>query len=221
MTTAWDEYVAAAQRLDSVRRRAAAIAAEESNVQRAAREDLAAVRRRMALQQSRFAELASRYGVRAPALAPGDADGNAALVPGSGPTAVLTALHHARSTLDNADAELTAVDSPGVRAARLADRPAAVRNLVVYGAFALLVLVLQGILFAVASEESLPALAPICGLVLPLLAFGLGWLTVGLVYPPASRGGAIDRTPLVGAVVCLVAPVLLTCAGFGVFALLR
>jgi hypothetical protein len=219
--TAWDDYLGAAQRLDSVRRRAAAIVTEQSNVHRAARDELAGVSRRVALQQARFTDVAGRYGARPPALAPSDADVNAALVPGSGPTAVLAALQHARSTLDSADAELVAIDSTGVRAARLADRPAAVRNLVIYGAFALLVLILQGVLFVIASEESLPLLAPICGLVLPLLAFALGWLTVGLIYPPATRGGSVDRTPLVGAVVCLVAPVLLTCAGFGAFALLR
>lgn len=218
--TAWDDYLAAAQRLDSVRRQAAAAAEEQSTVRRTAREELDAVGRRVALQQARLAEVAGRYGVRLPDLAPDQAELTAALPLGAGPTEVVAALGHARSVLDSADAEIAAIDSPGVRAARLAGRPATVRNLVVYGAFALLVLVLQGVLFVIASDESLPLLAPVCGLVLPLLAFGLGWLTVGLVYPPAA-GGPVDRTPLLGALVCLVAPVLLTCAGFGALALLR
>jgi hypothetical protein len=122
--------------------------------------------------------------------------------------------------LDSADAELTAADTGRTGSRRFIDRPAVVRNLFVYGAFALVVLVLQTVLFVGAPEQSLPALAPICGLVLPLLAYGLGWLAVGVVYPPIA-GRKVDRTPLVGAVVCLVTPVLLTCAGFSAVTLLR
>lgn len=210
--TGWEDYLAAARRLDGVRRSAATVRAEQDEAMRAAREDLTGVRQRVTLQQARFAEIAGRHRVRLPSLSPADSDVNAALVPGSGPTAVLAALHHARSTLDTADAELTLLDGPGA-----AERSPAVRNLTVYGAFALLILVLQLILFVVTPEESLPLLAPICGLALPLLAFGLGWLAVGLVYPATP----VDRTPLVGAMVCLVVPVLLTCAGFGVFALVH
>jgi hypothetical protein len=221
--SAWEEYLAAAQRLDSVRREAAAAEAEQAGVRRAAAEELSSVRRRIELQRGRFAELSGRYALPSPDLAPpaGAPEADAALPPGAGPPEVLAALRQARSILDGADAELTAMDNPGTRTAWGSQRPAAIRNLAVYGAFALLVLVLQTVLFVVASEESLPLLAPVCGLVLPLLAFALGWITVGLVYPPAARGGAVERTPLVGAMVCLVAPVVLTCAGFGVLAMLR
>lgn len=219
--SAWEEYLAAAQRLDSVRRRAAAAAAEQSGVLRAATEELAGVQRRISLQQGRFGGIAGRYGMRPPDLAPDPAGIGIAVPPGSEPPAVLAALHSARSALDSADAELTGLESPGTRSAWGSQRPAAVRNLAVYGAFALLVLVLQAVLFIVASDESLPLLAPVCGLVLPLLAFALGWITVGLVYPAATSGSVVERTPLVGAVVCLVAPVVLTCAGFGVLVVLR
>lgn len=216
--SAWDEYVAAAQRLDATRRAAAAVAAEQTGMVRAAREELSAVRERLALQHARFTEAAARRSFRLPALVPTEAEMTVALLPG-GPSAVLAAMRHARSTLDSADAELTSADtSTGSR--RFIDRPAVVRNLFVYGAFAIVVLVLQTVLFVGAPEQSLPALAPICGLVLPLLAYGLGWLAVGIVYPPIA-GRKVDRTPLVGAVVCLVAPVLLTCAGFGAVTLLH
>ncbi len=216
--TAWAEYLAAAQELDGVRRAAAAAMAEQQAMLRTARDELGAVRRRLALQHGRFVDVGTRHGVRSPALAPTEPD-LAGGLGGSEPAAVLAALHHALSTLDSADAELTAADRPGGYG-RLADRPPAVRNLAVYGAFALIVLVLQVALFVVASEQWLPALAPVCGLGLPLLAFTLGWLTVGLVYPPADNA-RVDRTPLVGALVCLIAPVLLTCVGVGAFALMH
>jgi hypothetical protein len=218
-TGAWEDYLTAAQRLDATRRLAATAAAEQAGVRQAATDELAAARRRLALQQARLADVTARRRVRPPVLTPTEAEAAAELAPGSGPVAVLAALHHARSTLDAADAGLTDVDRPGA-AGRLAGRPPAVRNLPVYGGFALVALVLQAVLFAATSAESLPLVAPVCGLALPLLAFALGWLTVGLVYPPPG-GGRVDRTPLVGAAACLVAPVLLTCAGFGVLALMR
>ncbi|HET6212049.1 MAG TPA: hypothetical protein VFE14_04145 [Micromonosporaceae bacterium] len=216
--TAWDDYQAAARELDADRRAAAAVAAEQSGVLRAAREELAAVRKRLLLQQSRFTEATTRHRVRPPELAPTDTEVMNALAPGSSPAAILAALHHARGTLDAADAELSTVDSAG--RAGLRDRPPTVRNLVVYGAFALGVLVLQLGLFVAVDEQSLPALAPVCGLVLPLLGYALGWLTVGIVFP-APAGSTVDRTPMVGAVVCLLAPVLITCAGFGILMVLR
>jgi hypothetical protein len=53
---------------------------------------------------------------------------------------------------------------------------------------------------------------------MPVLAFGLGWVTIGFVY--GGEPGGVDRTPIVGAVTCL-APVLLTCMGVGLVALFR
>lgn len=216
----WDEYASAAQRLDAVRRDAASVAAQRTGTLRAAREELAAVRRRIAAQQAHFGELAVRYGVRLPSLTPSDADVVAAMAPGSGPADVLAALHRSGSTLDSVDAELEAATAPGRRTGRLADRPAWIRNLAVYGAFAVVVLALQVLLFVLAPNDTLPVLAPVCGLILPLMAFALGWLAIGIVFPPA-RDAPVDRTPLVGAMVCIVAPVLLTCAGFGVVALMN
>lgn len=217
--SAWEEYLALAQRLDTVRRRAARTAAEQDDTLRAVHEELAGVRQRLSQQQTRFTEVANARGVRLPPLIPSDSDVRMALAPGSSPAAVGAALRHARLTMDEADEELAAVRRS--RWPRLAERGPAVRNLVVYAAFALAVLVLQVLLFVVASEQALLFLVPICGLVLPLLAFALGWLTVGIVYPPIDSKAGVDRTPFVGAVVCLVAPVLLTCTGFGMFTLFR
>ena len=83
--------------------------------------------------------------------------------------------------------------------------PAPVRlwlNVLVYLAFALLAGLVQLplLLTAVRSNPSIGMLAIPCGLALPLMAFWLAWLTIGAV----SREPA-GRTPLLGAVVSLVA----------------
>ena len=128
-----------------------------------------------------------------------------------GPAAVLAALHQARATADAADAAML-----GPRA-RAPWRPWA-RNLLVYGPFAAAVLIVQIVLYLVAPSGSVPTYALLCGLSLPVLAFGLGWVTIGFVY--GGGPGKVDRTPLIGAVACLT-PVLLTCMGVGVLALFR
>jgi hypothetical protein len=74
------------------------------------------------------------------------------------------------------------------------------------------VLIVQIALYLVAPAGSVPTYALLCGLSMPVLAFGLGWVTIGFVY--GGDPGGVDRTPIVGAVACLT-PVLLTCAGVG------
>jgi hypothetical protein len=128
-----------------------------------------------------------------------------------GPAEVLAALRQARSTADAADA--TMVGGGPRRAAPW--RPWA-RNLLVYGPFAAAVLIVQIVLYLVAPSGSLPTYALLCGLSMPVLAFGLGWITIGFVYGP----GKVDRTPIVGAIACLT-PVLLTCMGVGLLAFFR
>jgi hypothetical protein len=100
---------------------------------------------------------------------------------------------------------------------RLPGRPWA-RNLLVYGPFAAVVLIVQIVLYLVAPSGSVPTYALICGLSLPVLAFGLGWVTIGFVYGDGTA--KVDRTPIVGVIACLT-PVLLTCVGAGVLALFR
>jgi hypothetical protein len=127
------------------------------------------------------------------------------------PAAALVALRQARATADAADAAML-----GPRP-RPPWRPWA-RNLLIYGPYAAVVLIVQIVLYLVAPAGSVPTYALLCGLSLPVLAFALGWLTIGFVY---GEGPAkVDRTPLIGAVACLT-PVLLTCMGVGVLALFR
>lgn len=217
----WAAYLAAAQRLDAVRRTAASTVAEHGQAAQAARTELAEVRRRLDVQRS---SLPPR-GVPESELTPTQQElAAAAQAVAGGPAAVLAAVREARSTIDYADAALIATVPPGVVPAGGAVAPGAtsapwLRNLLVYGPFAVAVLLVQIVLYLVADTDSLPGYALLCGFTMPLVAFGLGWLTIGLVFP-AAPGGRVDRTPLVGALVCL-APIAATCMGVGALALLR
>jgi hypothetical protein len=204
----WADYLAAAQRLDAVRRAASTAAGEQAATVQAAQQELASVRARLAPQRSR---LVQDLGVPPATLAPQPAEqALAAQRVAAGPEAILAALRQARGTADAADAAM--LSGPAAPW-----RPWA-RNLLVYGPFAAAVLIVQIVLYLVAPSGSLPTYALLCGLSMPVLAFGLGWLTIGFVY----GGGAakVDRTPLVGAIACLT-PVLLTCMGVGLLAFIR
>ena len=126
-----------------------------------------------------------------------------------GPSAVLAVLQQARRTADAADATIIGPGPAGPL------RPWA-RNLLIYGPFAAAVLIVQIVLYLVAPQGSVPTYALLCGLSMPVLAFGLGWVTIGFVY--GGGGTKVDRTPILGAVTCLT-PVLLTCMGVGLLAL--
>jgi hypothetical protein len=200
--TAWDEYCAGAQRLDAIRRGAATAAGEQARAVRAAREELGAVRARLVPQQSRLREA----GVPDDELMPTPADtAHAEQAVVGGPVQVLAALRQARMTADGADAALLGAGVGG--GTGKGPRPAALRNLLVYGPFALTVLVVQIVLLFVADGNSGGAYALGCGVLLPVTAFALGWLGVGIAFP-AAPGERVDRTPLFGAVVCLVPAVL-------------
>ena len=208
-TGPWADYLAAAQRLDAVRRAATSVASEQAATVQAAQQELAAVRARLAPQRAR---LVQDLGVPESDLVPLQTDLMAATqAVAGGPAATLAALHQARATADAADAAML-----GPRA-RAQWRPWA-RNLLVYGPFAAAVLIVQIVLYLVAPSGSVQTYALLCGLSLPVLAFGLGWVTIGYVY--GGGPDKVDRTPLIGAVACL-APVLLTCMGVGVLALFR
>ena len=200
--TAWDDYCAAAQRLDAIRRGAATAAGEQARAVRAAREELGAVRARLVPQQSRLREA----GVPDDELMPTPAEtAMAEQAVGGGPVQVLAALRQARMTADAADAALLGAGGGGSAGKGL--RTEALRNLLVYGPFALTVLVVQIVLLFVASGSAGASYALGCGVLLPVTAFALGWLGVGIAFP-AAPGERVDRTPLFGAVVCLVPAVL-------------
>jgi hypothetical protein len=199
----WADYLAAAQRLDAVRRTASAATTEHAAAVQAAQQELAGVRARLAPQRAR---LIRDFGVPETDLTPQPADEALALpAVAGGPAAVLAALQQVRQTADAADAAM--LGSGG----RAAWRPWA-RNLLIYGPFAAAVLIVQIVLYLVAPAGSVPTYALLCGLSMPLLAFGLGWVTIGFVYGGGPE--KVDRTPLIGVITCLM-PVLLTCMGVG------
>ena len=207
---AWAGYLAAAQRLDAVRRAASSAVSEQAQTVEAAQQELAGVRARLAPQRSR---LVQDLGVPEVVLTPSPAEVAAVTQAVSGgPAAALAALRQARGTADAADA------------AMLGSPPATpwvpwMRNLLVYGPFAGAVLVVQIVLYLVAPSGSVPTYALLCGLSLPVLAFGLGWVTIGFVFG-GPGAGKVDRTPILGAIVCLT-PVILTCMGVGMIALVH
>jgi hypothetical protein len=206
----WGDYLAAAQQLDAVRRAATVATGERSAIVQAAQQELAGVRARLAPQRAR---LVRDFGVPDRALFPQDAERQlAAQTLAGGPAAVLTALRQARVTADAADAAML---GPAPRAAQW--RPWA-RNLLVYGPFAAAVLLVQIVLYLVAPSGSLPTYALLCGLSMPVLAFGLGWVTIGFVYGGGPE--KLDRTPIVGVIACAT-PVLLTCMGVGLLSFIR
>lgn len=202
----WAEYQAAAQRLDTIRRAASSAAGEQAATVQAAHQELAAVRARLAPQRAR---LVQDLGVPDQDLRPQPPELTfAAQSMAGGPAAVLGALRQARAAADAADASIIGPVEPGPV------RPWT-RNLLIYGPFAAAVLIVQIVLYLVAPSGSLPKFALLCGLSMPILAYGLGWLTIGFVYGGGSE--KVDRTPIVGVITCLT-PVLLTCMGVGLLA---
>jgi hypothetical protein len=209
---AWNEYVTAAQRLDAVRRGVATAASEQTQSARSAGDELAGVRARLAPQRAKLLA----QGVPEAALQPSPAEvAGAAQAMGSAPPAVLAALRHARATADAADG----VETGTLQVARpRGETPAWLRNLIVYGPFAVVVLIVQVALYLTADTD-LVLYAVLCGLSMPAAAFGLGWLTIGLAFVPPP-GQKVDRTPVFGLAVCF-APIIATCMGVGLLNLVR
>lgn len=194
--TAWDDYLAAAQRLDAVRRTAAVVVAEQTKTLQAAREDLAGVRTRLALQHARLLDTARQAGTAPPDVSPTAADVAAAQATlGKGtPQSVRSSLSTARTALDNADAVLSGLADAGTGSTR-----PALRNAGIYGGYAMLAAILEILAFVTVDEQSGAALLVLgCAVVLPVFVFALGWLTVGALRPPV-------RTPVLGIAMSLLA----------------
>lgn len=77
----WDDYLAAAVRLDEVRRESAATIAAQQATASATTAELAAVRQRISLQRTRLVEVAASVGRAVPPLEPLDAEHGAVLAP--------------------------------------------------------------------------------------------------------------------------------------------
>jgi hypothetical protein len=207
--TAWTDYLAAAQRLDAARREATTALATQTAAVKAAQQELTMVRQRLSLQQARLSDMATRANIPLPSLAPDPA------VPDPPDPAAATALLRAAVTdLDAADAALSEVDTGTVTRGPFPDLPQTLRNLVVYGAAAVLVLIGWLVLFLVSNSVATQFLGLVCGATLPAFAFGASWVTVGLLY------GKVDRTPVIGAAVS-AAPFVLFCGWTVIAAVFR
>jgi hypothetical protein len=209
---AWEEYLEAAQRLDAVRREAATARATEAAAAQDVQRELGALRQRLGLQRGRLVDISRRAGIPDLQFAAAQAatpTADLAGAPPAGAGAHVAAVRAARERIDAADALLSEVDGPSLAGGPLASWPPARRNAVVYGAFALLVLVLQVILFVAAPSGAASVLAIGCGAVLPIIGFGLAWVGVGLLFQGGER---VDRTPWLGAAIS-AAPILLLCTG--------
>ena len=211
MMAAWDEYLDAAHRLDAIRREAATARAAEAIAAADLRHQIVALRQRIGLQRGRLLDVARRAGLPDPQLTDPQLATMAAAPPGT-ETAIgaqVTAVRAARERLDTADALLSEVDGPNLGATPLATWSAARRNAVVYGAVAVLVLVIQVVLFVAAPSGAAAVLAIGCGAVLPIIGYAVAWLALGLLFP---GNGRVERTPWLGAAIC-AAPILLLCTG--------
>ncbi|RKN42728.1 hypothetical protein [Micromonospora endolithica] len=198
---AWTDYLAAARQLDGVRRDASTAAGEQARSVQAAREELNAVRTRLAPQESRLRE----RGVPAISLVPTPPEvTEAARAMAGGPAAVLGGLRTARARADAADAALAARGAISPSA-----WPAALRNLLVYGPLALLVPAVQVVLLLASGGGAVTLAALVCGLPMPAVTFAAGWVGVGRLFP-AGPGGRVDRTARLGVLVCLVPAVLVS-----------
>jgi hypothetical protein len=201
-SSAWSDYLAAAHRLDAVRRDAAEVMAGESAAVAAARDELPEVQARLAMQAGRLLETAARVGAPPPVVQPGPAERSAAAqaVAGS-PTVALATIRQARSTIDVADASLAGIDGFGSQNSEQAQR-----NLLVYGPLGLAALAIQ-ILFALLVDDRTRILyAAACGFTFSAAAFVVGWLLVGLIFPKRPK------TALLGAVACFAPALLFTVA---------
>lgn len=186
MSGPWQDYLDAAHRLDSVRREAAAAVASEQQTLRTAREELPAVKARLALQQQRLTEFALRTGAPLD-LNPTGSDVRAAeRAVAGGPAVVLAALRQARSTVDVADAALAQNPTPAPTPLR--------RNLIIYGAMGLAALIIHVAFIMLVDDRTKPLYAGCTAFLLTLVSFGIGWVITGMV----SR----SRTPLLGLIVC-------------------
>ncbi|MEU1754711.1 hypothetical protein ABZ436_18865 [Micromonospora matsumotoense] len=203
VAAAWTEYLAAARQLDGVRRGAATAAAAQSRAVEAARAELTGVRARLAPQQARLREL----GVPAISLAPTPPElTEATRAMAGGPAAVLAGLRRAQGWAEGADAALAAGGG-----ARPAAWPPRWRNLLVYGPLALVVPVVQLVVFLTVGTGAVGVAVLLVGLPMPAAAFAAGWVGVGRLFPPGPDG-RWDRTPRLGLLTCLV-PAVVVAAG--------
>jgi hypothetical protein len=206
----WSEYVAGVAQLDAVRREAAEAVAAQEKAAELARTELGTVRQRIALQRSRLSDMAVRHTKVAPLIEPlteerGAATAIVASVTSDPTPGINAALQGARATLDAADATLSGAIGAPVASGPLPDWPAAVRNGLVYGWYALLALIALVVISGFAGDSVQARLVlDFFAIVVPAGALLVGWLSVTLLFG-RNRGPGPRRSSnlLLGAAICV------------------
>lgn len=102
----WQQYLAAAQELDALRRAQHSAAAAATRTLSTARAQLAAARQQVDAQRHALTDEADRRGVRPPSLVPTEREQAAAFATAASPEAVPAALQRCQDLIATADAAL-------------------------------------------------------------------------------------------------------------------
>ncbi|GIG70983.1 hypothetical protein [Phytomonospora endophytica] len=197
--SAWDDYLAAARDLARLRSEDTTRGSQRETWVGARRAELAEIGTNLTRQRTSLENVATvaRMPLKfepqpAPHLAGAD---------------VAEVLRGAREDAAAADALVTETDYLAHRPPLFPRWRVDERNAVIYGVYALFGLLVQvGIIVgASAAEDTLSGrgwVAFWCFLI-PLVAFGLGWLTIGVAGRPRLGDGKPVRNPRLGLIVCL------------------
>lgn len=205
----WAEYQAAAQQLDAARSAATKVVAEQSSQLARARADLTDLQTRITAQRNRVNQASLSVGVPLADLEAGVRGRDPAVhLPHQRgpqtPAEAITAITRARANLDTVDAMLTTLEdslTPTEPIGSAAGR----RNAIVYTAWAAVFAIIQLPFVVAVLNDSVPGLFALCGIITPVFAYGLSWLTLGAVFK--RPGIEVDRTPILGVLVSLGAAI--------------
>lgn len=190
----WADYLAAAHRLDTVRRDAAQAAAAEAEAVTTALDEIPKVQARLSIQAGRLLESALQTGDSPPALVPATVEQHtAAQAVEGGPHFVLTALRQARSELDVADGMLGRLDEP--EAGQFA------QNLLFYGGAGGVAALIQVMFALLADVGTREIYAVACGLVMAGMLWAIAAVLISVLHPRRSRtaraGALVTLAPVV------------------------
>lgn len=208
---AWDRYTATARALDQLRRDAAAVVVSQQAAASAAQEQIAVVRQRVALQRSRLSDVSSRLSTPSPKMEPLEADRASVAAVASAPVgnadpsaAISAALRKATATLNAADAILSSVADRPARTGLLGSWPPPARNAIVYLWYSVLAMVAIVEINHIGGRSAQAGLAAAAfSIVLPLFAWVVAWLSVGVIFS-ADADGKRRRSAWLGLLICAI-----------------
>ncbi|WP_100448878.1 hypothetical protein [Glycomyces xiaoerkulensis] len=205
--SAFDDYLGQVRRLDEVRRNADEAAARSASRTESLGQRVDRLSEQAAAQRSRVDELARAARVDPPP--------RTSAQPLDGDPAV---------EIDAAEADLRTSATELEEARFLAHRPPWLpkwrgdeRNGLVYGLFALAALVVQLVVLRTVKADDLTGAIVLAGVLIacPLLAFALGWLTIGVTSRPriGDQEERLERNFRLGLVLC-GSTLVVSCFGF-------